>query len=285
MKLNSKIIIPIVIAILISWVGNIYIFDKYSLEKPILLNSYLGLPLAEGYNFELSYVSNIYDKDNIILVSFPEINTQSFFVTATSDNNIADSNFRFNRIRIDMSTVFLENGKRLIDTDETENLSLKKIQLITNSGKKYEYDLGKMYFLKQQSLPNNAFKNGSYMSSNSNSGSSTLTTETDIKITELVNPLKDLLSEVCEVNINGTPLSSVRLPLSFKPGDLIEVKYNFKNNTGVKPQFQFSNFIIPLVLKGIDYKGNPAIMNIYINGNTQYYITAKDIKKLLKESR
>jgi len=39
------------------------------------------------------------------------------------------------------------------------------------------------------------------------------------------------------------------------------------------------------VLKGIDYKGNPAIMNIYINGNTQYYITAKDIKKLLKESR
>jgi hypothetical protein len=284
MKLNSKVIILIVIAILISWVGNIYIFNKYSLEKPLMLNSYSGSMLTENYGFELRYISNIYDQDNFISASLPEISNQAFPVDFLSESNIKYSSYRINVIYINLGFVLLDNGKRLIDSDKIKN-PIKKIHLRTNSGKMYEYDLGEILIFKEQEIKDNPIKEDSSMSSNNNLGNSIFTTSSDIKLTEIMSPLEDIITEVCDIKINGIPLDHVKLPLYFKAGDQIEVKYQFKNSADMKQQFRFSSFLIPLTLKGLDSKGNIATMKVHIYCNTQNEINAKDIKKLIKDGR
>jgi hypothetical protein len=286
MKLNIKIIIVIVIAIIISWVGNIYIFNKYSLERPFLLKSYLNVLFTEDHDLQLSYISNIYDKDNICKVSFPEIGTQPFYINLISEQNLNSSNYRINKINIDLGTIFLEDGKRFVDISNPENISLKKIQLTTLSQETYEYDLGEIRFYKDQEIKDdNSIQQLSSMSSNNNSGNSIFQVNTDINITEIVNPLKDILLQVCDVGINDIPIKNLNLPLSFKSGDWIELKYQFNNRSEIIPKLKFSNFFIPLVFKGTDSNGNLVMTKVYIINDVYYDITTKDIRNMIIESR
>ena len=89
-----------------SWVGNIYVFNVDSLEKPLLLKSYVGAPLAEGFQIELGYISNVYDEDDMISATFPEIKTRPFYLLPFDNSNIASS-YRLNRIHIPISDIFL----------------------------------------------------------------------------------------------------------------------------------------------------------------------------------
>ncbi len=282
MKLNIKVIIPIIILIIMSWVRNIYIFNTTSLDKPLLLNSYYSSLLSEGYNLQLFYISNIYDKETIVSASFPELGSMPFPVTSASMGNIGNSNYRINKIDINLSTIFLDSGKLLIETDNEENICLKKIQLSTGYSKKiYEYDLGEICLFKGQLVENDSLRNDYSMSSGNNSGRTTLKATDDIQITEIVNPLNDLLSEVCDIDINGKPMSSVTVPFTVKSGEQIDVKYQFKNRSEIKPQLKFSNFFITLVFKGIDTKGNPVVRNVFIDAYNQYDLKTKDIRELI----
>ncbi len=287
MKLNKKIVVPIVFAIVISWIVNIYMFSATAMEKPLLLSSYLGLSLSEGSGFELSYISNTYDEENIISASFPEISSKSFPIDFLSEEHIQNSNYSINRVRINLDFVVLENGNRLIDTDETDPISIRKIQLGTSFGKTYEYDLGEICLFKEPLAEGNSLIFNYSNSSSGNYGSTTLKTEDDIKINEIVSPspLSDYILEVCDIEINEKALNSIALPLSLKAGEQIEVKYKFKSSIEMKPQYRFSNYLFPIVFKGIDSKGNTLLRNVFINGNNQYGITKKDIRKLIEESR
>lgn len=285
MKLNIEVIIPIVFLIIISWVGNLYIFNTASLNKPLLLKSYYSSLLSDGYNLQLFYISNIYDKEAIVSASFPDLGNTPFPASSTSMGNIG-SNYRINKIDINLSTIFLDNGKLLIETDIAENIYLKKIQLTTGYTKKtYEYDLGEICLFKRQLVDNDSLIIDYSMSSNNNSGRTTLIATDDIQITEVVNPLNALLSEVCDIDINGKPMSSTTVPFTVKSGDEIEVEYHFKNKSKIKPQFKSSNFFFTLVFRGIDSEGNPVVRNVFIDAYNQNDIKTKDIRGLIKESR
>jgi hypothetical protein len=82
MKINFKIVIPILVVIALSWAGNVYMFTRYSVSSPILINSYVARPLYENTEFDIYYITNTYDKDNVCTVSFPELKTAPFNVTA-----------------------------------------------------------------------------------------------------------------------------------------------------------------------------------------------------------
>ena len=65
------------------------------------------------------------------------------------------------------------------------------------------------------------------MTGSNNLGKNTLKTNADIKITEISSPLSKHISQVCDVNINGKPLSDLTFPILLKAGDQIEVNYQY----------------------------------------------------------
>lgn len=285
MKLNLKILVPVIILIISAWVGNIYMFLDSSIIKPVLLKSYSAYPLVENNGFRLRYITNSYDKDRVIAVCFPDINSGSVYVNSYGEEPAADRNFKISTIEIKIEAIFFNNGKRLLDSDIMKPIVLEKVQLITNSNKVYSYDLGEIQLYKENRIKNNAINSASSSSSSQGENISTYYSNSDITINKIYNPMPDLIPLVCDVEINGSALPNVMYPLNFKTGDEIKITFRFRPNNQISNEYRFADYFFPIIFEGNDVKGNPCQIYQHIYSQPYSNIGSSDIQRLIEESR
>lgn len=284
MKLKLKIIIPLVILIAISWIGNIYIYSRYTIDKPILIKSYLANEIQES-GFQLFYITSTNDKDFICQASFPELKTERFYVERNLFNTVNHSNYAINVITVDFKNVFTSGGKPLLESiSKNKSVTLSKVSLITNSGKTYEYDLGRICLGNYSPIVDNSIKQDSGMSSGDKS-STTFKTKQNVSITSIESPLKDIIPDIYDIQINGKKVDIAKYSGAFKGGQEIEVESEIKARKQMPSQYRFANVQIPITLTGLDSSGRACEARDYIGGQLFYNLTAKDIRNIIKESR
>ncbi|HEX2925117.1 MAG TPA: hypothetical protein VHP38_02485 [Ruminiclostridium sp.] len=286
MKLNLKIIIPLVVIVAISWIGNVYMFNRYSIQKPIFIRTYLSYYSNEEPGFQLYYISNSYDKDTVCSVNFPEIKTEPVYVETKAFNEISNSSYVINSVQINFKNIFTENGRPLSEVlSDKKSINLSKIVLSTISGKTYKYDLGQLCLEQYNPINDNSIVTESGESSNQGLFRDTFKTKQNVSLTGLEGPFKELIPEIFDISINGKKLNNTGYLGNFKGGEKIEIEAQMKEKDQLPPQYRFAYIQMRFSLKGSDSSGRPCEAENYINSQRFYYITAKDVRRMINESR
>jgi hypothetical protein len=233
----------------------------------------------------LRYITNSYDRDKICQVRFPEINSNIFYANTIGEDAVANGNYKLSTIVVDLNTIFLDNGKRLLESFVEKPISLKKVELTTLSNKKYTYDVGEIQLFKENRIKTDFIRSLNSMASSQNYSISTYRTEVDITINKIESPMLDLIPKVFEIEINGSPYSNYMNPFNFKAEDDIEIMFRFKQPDEIADEYRFADYFFPFILQGVDKDENlcQIYQPIYSQHNTNFSL--KDINKLKHESR
>lgn len=287
MKPITKVISIAVVLILIvaAWVINIGVFLRYSIDDPIFLKAYLACHTDENTQVEFYYITNSYDKNNWYEASFPEIASDKFYANTSEMQAISNSNYKINKLVINLNSVFLKNGaERLADNAAEKPVYISKIVLTDKDNLSREYDFGRLCLYREEQLSKNAlqFENG--MSSSNSRGRSTARALDNIRLTDVESPLMDVVQEMFDVKINGMSISDFALPADLAADDSIDVEYALKDVSKV-PEYRFSRVFIPINVRGVDSSGGRCEMSNMVQCAQYYRLTAKDVRNLVREGR
>lgn len=283
MKINFKVAVLIIILLILTWLGNIYVFNKNALVRPLLIKTYSDLFISETSRMEFYYITNVYDQDNICTASFPELKTEPVYVDVAQVKTINNSNYKINKIVINMGNIFLSEGKRFVNSSGKKDITLKKVLFSTLSNKKFKFDLGNISLSKWQSDEDNSIQKTSSSSTNGVAGSSTAFANTDIIIDMVKSSFKNVLIELYDIDINGIPLENFPHILELKAGEQIKVAYKLKDKAPMDLKIKYSNIRSSITLTGTNKEGKSVRMASFIDTNPFWYLTGSDVRDLAKE--
>jgi hypothetical protein len=219
MNIKRKYVILGLVLLIIAWVGNIYYYENHKLKKPLFIKHYYDIKNGMDF-FRLYFIENINDKNEISYVSFPEL--EDGYISADILNYNSDD--RYYRMKIIQARI--PRSSDGIVPEFLRNKTITKVRAYTMDGKTYDMDIGKIY-LDWDVPGEHSMESTSSGASNNNTGYTTFSSKSDIKIYDVTCKFPELLDGLVEISIKGTPLKDVRFPLELKKGDTITVDYRF----------------------------------------------------------
>lgn len=180
----------------------------------------------------------------------------------------------------------MENGKRFWEAFSSKNtINFTKTILTTISGKTREYDLGEICLFRDSEFGSNSIKNESSMTSSDNFTRTIFRPNSNIKLTAFESPLIQIIPYIFNFKINGIPVNVSSYSGDFKAGEEIDITYKIKEQKEIPAKYRFADCLIPYSLKGLDSSNKPCRLNDYIYSNVYYKFSARDIRKVIDESR
>ena len=282
MKINKKIILTSLLAIILLWIGNIVFYFSGSIEGPIFNKVY-----SDGYFYRgLYYVLDENDKDIIVSLTFPELNNLEMQIsnndfdifTGSKTERDSDGCIRYNIYPIDLWLERCSNGMQLSNNDD---FTITKVKYRTLSGKEGECDIGRIsYKNPTKDIPYKLYEViGNSFTSNSkgqqNEGITTVKAKDDITIKGFKDSVPEEVFEYYEIKVKDIVINKTSEDINIKSGECFEVRTTLKKEI---PHFIFYGDTFPLRVvdpEGIEQIIDIVLPKIYENNNYG------DIKALL----
>lgn len=269
MNLSKKKVVVGLLLLIIAWTGNIIYYKKHVLKEPVFIKSYSDI--KQGMRgFDLYYISNINDKDDIIKIIFPELGEDpaEFHV---NDRNSDRRYYKLNEIYVATNS----------DTsDKYKNKLITKAEVQFASGRAIKVDIGNIYLYGSEDNQAPALKSNYVSSGSDNTGSARFIADKDINITGINCKFPELINKSIKLTINNEDLKDIKFPLIIKNGEEVRVNYYFnfdKNSIESSNIYNFSVDILTEDASGV--KGNGSIYMNYIKQFPDQY----DIKSMLSK--
>ncbi|WP_405081303.1 hypothetical protein ACI48J_01055 [Paenibacillus chitinolyticus] len=232
----------------VSWIGNLWIYEKNQLPEPVFLSHFIDLPLERGTSFKLSYLEN-HRGLHIVNVEIPELPHAS--VNFLNKNRYTYQNYQ---------SVLIALEQQIQETDASEvPLHIKRVRAWLSDGSSRLLDIGDVTLTPQakKTADRPLFEFSSSGSSNQNVGYTLVTTKEDLIITGIENSYPDQSSPRIKlyigalsleqepgyltslrsgdtVEVEGLPAEDISFPLAVKKGSYVRLSYRFQD-TGTEP--------------------------------------------------
>lgn len=278
-RINKKILIPIILIICGVWVYNIAIFMGSKIEEPLFLIQQSDT--TEYGEISIKYLENIYSDDPVEEVEFPEIGAT---IITSGCNEIS----RKNNVSLKERYVFLSDMD-ISNFDENGNVIITKMIYETSSGKREEVNIGKIIVSK-------AFvydKRYKILSQNGMDGSSDgknkvfYNAKDNLKIIDIEGEYLEDINRLFDIYIGAEKLEELKLPISVGRNYNIEISYKIKDGL-TREDFKVDQYNMDLKLKCSDPEGTIDYITVNLNAGIESIksitnpIFIKEMKKRLE---
>ncbi|WML32861.1 hypothetical protein [Clostridium sp. OS1-26] len=266
MNLNKKFITIGLVLLTLSWVANIFFYEKHILKETIFIKHYYDIQSGMN-NVQFYYIQDINSQEQVANIEFPEIG-QEYVSFTDSDRNSDNRYYKLKCISVNFGSI--DQNKV---SDNLKNKVITKAKVTFTNGKVINEDIGKICFY-YDNQNNTTLTMANATSSSDNTGSSTHRATKDTKVTGLYTKFPDVIEDIVSMKINGKPLKDIKFPLELKAGDNLEVSYEFKFNKNDIRRNNAYNFPIDILTEDTDgTKGHSLFfMNYWLQSPGKYDI-------------
>lgn len=236
MELNNKILKYGLILIALTLILTVGFTLVNRLEKPVFLKVYAEEYVYENQEtyslqyFELKYITNIGDNRRVIDVYFEETPNVSADVSYSpfsyrsflSFNNRANYEIGDRYWIYSLNTIYLNI---FIDSEEFDEIEIKKAVFTFNDGSNLEVDLGRIILYKD--LKQEDLEHVSSRGSSDGTSSSTYTVKRDIKLMEVDSPIFEVIKDKIQITVGDYDYSQIEGVL-FESGGRLNISSKFK---------------------------------------------------------
>ncbi len=254
-------------------------------KKPVFLLQYRETNFVEdpNYNdvFALRYITDLTDYSRITDISFPEATDVLFTVidnvrrgdllhmwTQEAEKEIVG--------RYCIQTVHVEFNSKEIHRDE---ILLTQAEVRFDDGRTETFDLGSMYFYRENRQENSSFKVSSSSSSSTGHSSTTMEISSDIEVLDLESPLLDETDDFIDVKLNGVDFREIsKLPI--KKGTRLNVESFIRSPEDIIRRYSTYDLRPKMTYRDTDNQiWEARIYNIF---HQKQYFSLTDILRYLK---
>jgi len=270
MNFNKKKVATLIVAFVMVWVGNVYLFKYNSLKEPLFIKSYADL--QSGMPIRLHYLQNINDEYGAVIITFPEANKE--FVQFNEYEWGRTRYYKMKEINIHFDNV--EDVKRLTKGKEVK---LTKANVQFGNGKSVVVNIGEVYLSPSvNETPLLQFNSGSQ---DSNYGGRTTTVAMSNGVIKGIKDRFSLkISDMVKLQLNDKVVTPSEFPVKFKIGDTITFQYDFKfkDENDIRSNYFYQ---LSRLIECEDLNGRQAneIVDLHYDPN----IHEIDVKRLEKE--
>ncbi|MCM0647758.1 hypothetical protein NBE98_05125 [Clostridium swellfunianum] len=275
MNYSKKLIVTGLILLAAAWTVNVFYYNSRVLKEPLFLKHYYNI--NSGWSeFQLFYLQNINSAQNVVIISFPELNKQyvPFVETEWNSERIY---YKMKNLRINMF-----NGKAEQIPADLKNKVITKAEVHFSDGKTMTVDLGKIYLYsdtpdKKETLN---LKNSGSTSSSDNTGSASFIAGRDIKILGLSFRFNEIVGDALKFRINGQDYNDISLPMNIKANENVSIEYSFRlDKNDIRSSYVYS---LPIEVLTEDSNGYREKSTFQIINYWQQHSKGYNIKELLK---
>lgn len=275
MNYSKKLIVTGLILLAVAWTVNVFYYNSRVLKEPLFLKHYYNI--NSGWSeFQLFYLQNINSAQNVVIISFPELNKQyvPFVETEWNSERIY---YKMKNLRINMF-----NGKAEQIPADLKNKVITKAEVHFSDGKTMTVDLGKIYLYsdtpdKKETVN---LKNSGSTSSSDNTGSASFIAGRDIKILGLSFRFSEIVGDALKFRINGQDYNDISLPMNIKANENVSIEYSFRlDKNDIRSSYVYS---FPIEVLTEDSNGYREKSTFQIINYWQQHSKGYNIKELLK---
>jgi len=223
MKIKRKYVLLGLALLVIAWLGNIFYYQKHVLKEPLFVKHYYDV--VQGMdNFRLYYINNINSKDDVVFITFPEIDEK--YPVSTLDNFNTDGCY----YNLKIITININKDSTGNIPEKLKNKIITKAKVYLKNGREMDVDIGRIYLYSEE-LDERGLHCDSSGGSSNNSGFANFSSNKSLKVLGITYKFPELKDEAFTISINGTPLKDIKFPYHVNPDDNLRVDYEFKFNT------------------------------------------------------
>ncbi|MGW9125183.1 hypothetical protein ACWGPW_09280 [Paenibacillus chitinolyticus] len=248
--MNKSPLIAVFLLALVSWIGNLWVYEKNQLPEPVFLSHFIDLPLEGGASFKLSYLEN-HRGLHIVDVEVPGLPYAS--VNFLNKNRYAYQNYQ---------SVLISLEQQIQETDPSAApLHIKQVRAWLSDGSSRMLDIGDVTLTPQtkNTADHSLFEFSSGGTSNQNVGYTLVTTKEDLILTGVESPYPDASSPRMKlyldalsleqepgyrtslqsgdrVEVEGLPVEEVSFPIALKKGSYVRFSYRLEDTGTNTPE-------------------------------------------------
>ncbi|MGE6230195.1 hypothetical protein [Paenibacillus chitinolyticus] len=243
-------LISVFLLALVSWIGNLWVYEKNQLPEPVFLSHFIDLPLEEGASFKLSYLEN-HRGLHIVNVEVPGLPYAS--VNFLNKNRYTYQNYQ--SVLISLEPLIQETDPSLAP------LHIKQVRAWLSDGSSRMLDIGDVTLTPQakNTTDRSLFEFSSGGTSNQNVGYALVTTKEDLILTGVESPYPndsfprmklylDALSLEQEpgyrtslqsgdrMEAEGLPVEEISFPVAVKKDSYVRLSYRLEDTGTDTPE-------------------------------------------------
>ncbi|GKS11510.1 hypothetical protein YDYSY3_25100 [Paenibacillus chitinolyticus] len=299
MKKNP--LIAVFLLALVSWIGNLWVYEKNQLPEPVFLSHFIDLPLERGASFKLSYLEN-HRGLHIVNVEVPELPHAS--INFLNKNRYAYQNYQ---------SVLISLEQQIEETDPSAApLQIKQVRAWLSNGSSRMLDIGHVTLTPTGKNPDkrSLFDFSSGGTSNQNVGYTLVTTKEDLILTGIESPYPDdssprmklyldalsleqepgyltSLRSGDKVEVEGLPVEEISFPIAVKKGSYVRLSYRFEDANTDTPEHkgtkEFNQIEEAVRVKAQAPDGFKDDLAVHIRFESD--LSASDIRKIVQSRR
>lgn len=230
MEFGKKKIIYITCFMAITWTFSIIYFQSKRIDRPVFFRHLIETTYSGSIN--LKYIKDKYDNTRISYVKFPEIDeVKDVQIYALDQDEFPneDNYFKYNSININLNQVFSKyDSKRNVVSTSREPKLITKIIYVTDSGKEFTENIGRVYIDEVKNNSENKFLD-QYSSAGNSEGRHDyhLGIKEDVNFVDYNSYFKKEITDAFNIEIEGMLLANDAPPITLK-------KYGFLISTWLK---------------------------------------------------
>lgn len=266
MKINKKILIPVIMVICIAWAYNLVVFIVSQTDGPLFFRQQTNI--SEDGMIEFRSVENIQKDDPIVTVRFPEINDEELQWLSSTD--IGSNNISYKIMNMFLGDEIIKEKLGINNLLKSSNIVITKMIYTTQSGKEKEVNLGKI-IIDKKFVYDKKYKmlvNLGGESSNRNSGTNYYYSKDNFKIIAIEGENLETINKFFDVYVNEVKLEDLELPMVIERNQNIIIDYKLKDGLAEQGfDSDFEQYNMQLKLKCSDPEGTVDYMITNINAN------------------
>lgn len=250
----------------ITWAGNIFYYQKHILKEPLFIKQYCDVNQGRD-SFNLYYISNINEKNEMAFITFPEIDP-AYVRTEKWKHNSDNRYYNFNILNVKINEA--SDGKI---PEEIKNKVLTKARLHLRDGKTVDVNIGKIYLFCDETRYGGLQEKRS-SASNNLTGSRTFLSTEDLKIYGVSTKFPELMNGTLEISINDLPLKDIKFPINVNSGEWVQVRHKMQfNEDDINRNNSYDFSIYLLTENEAGEKGaSPVFINYWLQSPEEYDI-------------
>lgn len=237
----KKACIYIILLAAVCWGANLYYYKETRIKSAVFIENYKDIPITGEYDednkkivyidapLKLYYIQHACN-DKITEVQFPELSSRKASVNAENIKSTGNLNLRC----IDLSKAEWQQQFYYLLEEKYLNSNyfyISKMNYWTSNGKKYEADLGKIYFINNlnKSDTENAYIINQTNSS-ANDGEYYTKAVSNLSIIGIQSHIKEYVDDYVKITINDKDINKTEFPVKIKKNDVFKIKYAINND-------------------------------------------------------
>lgn len=236
-----KSFIYIILLSIVCWGANLYYYKETRINSSLFIENYKDIPITGEYDennkkivyidapLKLYYIQHAYD-DKIAEIQFPELSDRTACINTEDVKGFGNLKLRC----IDLSkTDWQQQFYYLLEEKyiKSDYFYITKMNYWTSNGKKYEVNLGKIYFINNL---NKSDTKDAYIINRSNTSASNgeyyTKAVSDLSIIGVQSHVKDDVDKYVKLTINDKDINKTEFPVKVKKNDVFKIKYNIDND-------------------------------------------------------